>query len=664
MPLTPGQVLLSDIFPSDVYQPGMTIDKKAAGKLYTELADRYPEQYRDILFNSTILGRDVAVMTGGGSFSIDNLKKPAGAKKRREAAVKRISTILDTYPPEKQRAALVDTLIKLRKEDVDLTVQEAEKEGNPLVRILKGAGRGNPASIARLISSDVMYADNEGNPIPVPVLRSYSEGLTPAEFIASSFGARKGVTESKLSVVSSGYMAKLLSATAHRAVVTGEDAPDSLLDIVRERGLPVETADRDNVGALLAADAGPYKANTTLTPKILADLSRRKINEILVRSPLTSVDPDGGVYARDVGLRESQRLAEVGSSPGITAAAALAEPLIQMTLNSKHSGGVATGAKKELSSFDKLEKLFNTPQEFREGATHSQVDGKVDSVEDAPQGGTYVTVGQEQHYVPDTQQVTVKPGQTLEAGDMLSDGIPNPRELIKHKGIGEGARQLTFAIRDGVNSSGAYANRRNVELVVRGLANRVKMTDEYGDHVVGDVVPYTSIAANWQPRDGHKVSDLSKARNRYLERPVLHYSIGTRITPSVIAMLKKHKIKNVITHADPPPFEPEAVRAVDLLRTDEDWMTRQIGTGLQRSLLDATHRALDSDREGVSFVPGRAYAVDFNRVGKLKLPSPPPVTPGTRHTPRTVPNFTSRSGATTNVSDDDPISRLDFPESV
>lgn len=1003
--------MLSEILPSDVYTPGQVIDKKSIKSILGNLATQRPDEYKDVVHRLVQLGKEVSVSTGGGSFTVSHLRTPPKAAARREVLRQKIMAVVEKLPPEKQDDAIVTLLREAQKTDKDEVYAEADAEGNPLALLLKGAGRGNPASLARLIASDLMYAGPDGKAIPVPVLNSYSQGLTPGEYVASSFGARTGISEAKLSVASGGYMAKLIQSAAHRMVVTGDDAPPDLEDVNKLRGLPVDTTDSDNVGALLAVDVGPYKRNTTLTPKVLAHLEKLGHDEIIVRSPITSSDPDGGVYAKDIGEREMGRLPEIGSSVGITAAAAIAEPITQSALclaegtavrmadlsvlpieeiqvgdwvlgadkqgnafpvrvkrtfnnglrqcvetpycfpyrkdkvilrstvdhkvlqtrvttgqksdvfnydpfvlpvntpgnkvyaippqtvqikpidgpgrnlaflvgflvgdgcytektagkwgsggfscdddslidaineaakpfglsakfhkgsecywhltqdrqsisrrdsvtgqvlagavhpikawmvergmwhkyahekvlpdevflwddeslagllqglfssdgtvyllkgkngrelphsgfastskrlvqqvksllilragcyvgeigrnvqdrkrtlydfgishlgqlrrlyeyldgipgqrgprlresieiaacfretgesyfmrrgtmrhigklptydievdhpdhlfvlanglivsnSAKHRGGLAED-KQGLGGFELIDKLFNTPKEFREAASYSGRDGRVSKIEPAPQGGNYVFVDDEPHYVGPDKKILVGKDQTVEAGDPLSDGPVNPRAVIQHKGLGEGARQLSYAIRDAIRGSGTNANRRNIELVVRGLVDRVRVTGEFDDYSPDDVVPYNQIASRWTPREGHRVSGLQSVAGRYLEQPVLHYTIGTRITPSVVARLQKHKVDKIVTHPEPPPFQSEMVRASDLLKTDFDPFVRQLGTGLEKGLLDATHRGLESDEQGTSFVPARARAVDFNRTGLVKLP--------------------------------------------
>jgi len=84
----------------------------------------------------------------------------------------------------------------------------------------------------------------------------------------------------------------------------------------------------------------------------------------------------------------------------------------------------------------------------------------------------------------------------------------------------------------------------------------------------------------------------------------MHYSIGTRVTPSVIDTLSKNKVQSILTHEDPPPFEPEVIRALDNLSHAPDWQVRMGGSYLKRGLVGAVRQGLGSEVKSTSFIPG------------------------------------------------------------
>jgi hypothetical protein len=164
------------------------------------------------------------------------------------------------------------------------------------------------------------------------------------------------------------------------------------------------------------------------------------------------------------------------------------------------------------------------------------------------------------------------------------------------------------------------SHRRNVELLARGLINHVRLTDEIGDFAPNDVVPYSMLEHSYKPRKGFRATHPKGAVGSYLERPYLHYSIGTKIKPSMLPDFQEFGVQTLDVHKEPPPFEAEMMRGMSNLQHDPDWMTRMFGSGLKGSLLKGVHRGATADTQGSSFVAGRAKAVDFGREGLVKSP--------------------------------------------
>jgi hypothetical protein len=282
--------------------------------------------------------------------------------------------------------------------------------------------------------------------------------------------------------------------------------------------------------------------------------------------------------------------------------------------SSKHSGGVA-GAAKGVSGFKLVNQLVQVPKTFKGGAAHAKLDGKVTGIREAPQGGHYITIDNQDHYVATGYNLKVKPGDEVEAGDVISEGIPNPAEIVQYKGIGEGRRYFVNAFMDAYKESGIPAHRRNVELIARGLIDHVRMSDEMEDYLPDDVVQYSRLEHDYRPREGYTIMDPKKAVGMYLEKPTLHYTIGTPIRPSTVKQLQKFGVNNIAVHRDEPPFRAEMVRGMENLTHDPDWMTRFLGSYLQKNLLKGVHRGDKSNELGTSYVPALARAENFGREG-------------------------------------------------
>ena len=608
METTVGQLMLNEALPPDMRDYNRTIDKKTLASLFEELAAKYPDSYA--LINQRLhhlANRAVTTYGGVTSLSLDSLKTPPAVQEARKDLAGTIGKINNGPGTAEEKNDKIVQLVAANVQKLqDLNYQEGLKEKNPFaLQILSGA-RGNPAQFQSLRVGDMMVIDHKDRPIPIPIMKSFSEGLDPVEYWAGAYGARKGSISTKFATPKSGFLGKQLAMASHRLMVTEKDCGT-------HNGILVQANDPDNEGAVLQQDVGGYKAGTVLLPKMLKELGDKKI---MIRSPMTC-QAEKGLCQHCAGVRERGTFPPLNDNIGVAAAQAIAEPIGQGQLSVKHGGGLLSKTKDRHTKdgIDLINQLVQVPENFQGAAATSTVDGRVDSVENAPQGGLFVTVSGKQHWVAPGEEVSVKKGDEVEAGDVLSTGIPNPSEITHHKGIGEGRRYFTDLFTKTLRDNKFPANRRNVELLSRGLINHVRVTDPDGplDTTPDDVVEYDDLVRGYTPRYGFKTMAPKQALGYYLEAPALHYSIGTRITPKVAKTLAEAKMDQVKVHADKPSFVPEQTRAMETLSHSSDWMVRLGGFGLKKGLSDAVQHSMSSELHGTSFIPALAQGTEFGR---------------------------------------------------
>lgn len=284
--------------------------------------------------------------------------------------------------------------------------------------------------------------------------------------------------------------------------------------------------------------------------------------------------------------------------------------------NTKHSGkrndlGAYVG-------FDALKNLSMVPKTYDVKASVAPADGTVSDIEDAPQGGKYVVIDDEQGsriYVPEALEVSVKPGDRLEAGDAVSSGLVSPADVVSYKGVGEGRRYFTDSFTKTFRNSKYGVNRRNVEVLSRALVNNVQVEnpDSEGDALPGDILRYSAWAAGYKPREGVASMPVDKAVGQYLEAPALHYTIGTRVTPSVAKRLQRHGIKDIPVNKTAPGVVPYMVSAVESPAYSGDWMARLGTSYLKDRLLEDAQRGGHSELHGTNPIPSLAKGVELGR---------------------------------------------------
>lgn len=614
---TIGQVLVNDALPPRFRDYGRVMDSKGIEGVLEAIAREDPDSYAEVTKRLMDIGNAAAYDTGT-TIRLSDLR-PAYDKRpilqALDIAEERIRN--DKNLTDAQKSEMIEKLYdKANSRIMEETYNSELARKNQLALQVASKARGNKTQLAAFISTPGTYSDPSGKMVPMFIRHSFAEGLSPAEYWAGSFGARTGVVSTKTATAKGGAFGKLLSASAIAQVVTEDDCGT-------EGGLPVKVDDDDNIGAVLARPAGGYEAGTIITKNVLSDLRKdKRHDEIVVRSPVTCGCKDG-VCSKCAGIRETGGFPPIGYNLGTNAASAFAERITQGALNVKHSGKKTTG-KGTYQGFNMFTSLAKVPKVFPDRATISSVDGTVSKIEDAPQGGTYIFVtnknGEDKrHYVAPGYDIEVKVGDELEAGDQMSDGVIDPSELVKYKGIGEARRYWATRFTQAIRDSGMAANRRNAEVLARTVMNTVRLNneDEAGEGLPGDVVTYTRWSNGFKPRSGSAmVAPTVASIGKYLEQPVLHYTIGTRITPSVIKTMKKFKVDRMMVNDTEPDVTPFMERIEDSNAEKPDWMARLGTTYLKSRLQEDVARGAKSHLHSTEPYPGIAKGVEFGDWGQ------------------------------------------------
>ena len=577
--------------------------------LLADIAKNHPEKYRDVSAGLMRVGNRFAY-EGGTTLRLSDIAPPFDraqvfkAVDRAEDAIRSRDDLTDDQKNDMLRELYEKTYASLKDKVYDV----ASAAGNPFAMQVKSKARGDKNQLSAMISTPGVYASSSGQTIPMFIRHSYAEGLSPAEIWAGAYGARTGVTSTKFATRQAGELGKLLSQASIEQVVTEDDCGTV-------NGVPVKVDDNDNVGALLAMPAGGYDAGTPLTKSILADIKKQGVEDILVRSPMTC-GAKTGVCSHCAGIRETGGLPTIGYNLGLNSASALAERLAQGSLNTKHSGVKNKGAG-QYQGFDMIKRLATVPKEYTDRASVAELDGKVEKITEAPQGGHYVVVSGQKHYVPDGYDILVKEGDEVEAGDQLSDGVISPADAVRLKGIGEGRRYFANRFAQAFRDSGYAVNRRNVEAVAKALVNNVVVDDEdaEGEMLPGDTVTYSRWSWGYRPRPNSTQVSPRQAIGQYLEQPALHYTIGTRVTKKVADELEKFKVPTVLSNRSPVGVHPEMQSVVQTTGNTEDWIGRLGTTYLGKRLVEDVQQGAKSNIHGVNPYPGMAKGTEFGQWG-------------------------------------------------
>jgi len=398
MPLktTVGQLLVNEALPPKYRDYERVLIGPELDELLARIGHDDPGKYREITHSLVQLGRE-ASFREGTTLSLDDLQPPTEFRQEVlnhvEAQAAKISADTDMSPADK-REALTKVHEMAQKLIVDKTYELALKAKNPLAIQILSKARGNPVQLAALLATPGTFSDAKGQAIPIFSHHSYAEGLTPWEYYAATFGARKGIISTKFSTRDAGDLGKQMNNVSAGLMITEDDCGST-------NGVPVDIDDQDNAGAVLARATAGIPLGAPLTSKNLKALKAAGVKTMLVRSPVTC-QTKSGLCKQCAGIREDGRLPELRDAIGIKASSALAERIAQGALNIKHTaaaGGGKVTSDQVYAGFDIINQLGQVPTAFRHAAALAEIDGPVTKIEPAAQGGTNIYIGEEVHYI-------------------------------------------------------------------------------------------------------------------------------------------------------------------------------------------------------------------------------------------------------------------------
>jgi DNA-directed RNA polymerase subunit beta' len=587
MPTTLGRHLVDKTLPEKWRGRGV-LTKGSLNDLLVGVAKESPDKYPNVVTNLKRLGDELATLDGI-SVGLDDI---APKHAERDAALKphvdAFRKATNTADKEKALSAAQNAMLEL-----------AKKHPGTMGEMVRSGGRGNAAQLMRAVGAPVMVRDSKGKIVPWLIDKSFSEGLKPADAWVAGGEARVNAVLSNISVVEPGDLAKILVNNMSDQLVTTIDCGTK--NGISMLGTDPHIIDRYEAGT-----------NRLITPQVASQLSASG-KSVTVRSPMTC-EAAHGVCQKCQGLSPTGSLHPIGTNVGVRAAQALSEPLTQFSLNAKHGGRVAkVDDEKRLEGIKGVRALLEIPTSFAHKAVLAGRDGVVTTINAAPQGGHYVSIDDERHYVPPDHRVLVGIGQSTYAGDALSDGVPKPDEIVRYKGLGDGRRYLVDALSDVYKRSGSEIDKRHLETLAKSVLNHVQITDPGPNDafIKGDIVDYNKFhAALAATRRRVPIAD---AHGETLADGVLHYTAGTAVTPTIAQHLERNGVTSVSIADGGPRALPVMRPASRTPLLNPDWMARLAHRYLKESLLAGIHRGDVSNLHGASPVPAYVAGTEFGQ---------------------------------------------------
>ena len=607
-------LLVQDALPEDV-QDDYSYDKKSMNVLSSRIAAKYPERYQDIIQRISDIGRNAAY-TSGQTLTLNDMRPVIDKEK-----------IFDQMDDELKKARIFEkTKDDIKNKELEIyakyadliekeTMQNALRQGNNLGNTVVSGARGKPDQLKGMISTPALYTDYQDKPIPLFVRRSFGEGLRPHEYLASTFGARKGIISTKNATAQAGDLGKLLLQTASPQMVTEHDCGV-------KNGIDLSIQDDSLQGRVLAEDTAGLPAGTVLDRDSMQVLRKKGVNNVVARSAMTC-EAKEGVCKKCLGADIKGDFKSIGDAAGATSANAIGEPIAQEGLDVKHSGGVAS-KKKDFSGFETISQIVQSPSNYPNEATLATANGTVEKIEKAPQGGTNVYINGKRHYVLPDFEIYANEGDEIEKGQQISEGIVDVSKVVDMRGLGEGRRVYSENLKKALDDSGIGTNKKHTELIAKAAINHVNIEDgdDSSEYLPGDVVTYDNYKQEYEPDPESEEVRTEHAAGKYLQKPVLHYSIGTQLTPDMTKRIRKNKKDRVLVSNNPPNFKSKMIRLRNVSQHSDSWVQRMGTSYLKQNIEDSAIRGLETDtKKSINFndtlARGKHFGKDIEQTGRF-----------------------------------------------
>jgi DNA-directed RNA polymerase subunit beta' len=505
---TVGRVMFNETLPDGLRFMNSPVKAATVKSLITKALTLYSKEevvtLIDAIKNIGFMG---ATMCGGLSVSVfdcEMVPEKHTIVKDAEAKVKEVDQNyqqgLITLEEKKRLSNEIWIEVTERIADITWTTMKMD---NPVKMIIdSGGARASKDQLKQLSAIKGLVVDPLGKIVELPTKSNYREGLSIFEYVTSTRGSRKGLTDSALKTADAGYLTRRLVDVSHDMIIRIEDCGTTEgWEVFRKedrqaaftmrvlgRFAAVDVVAPNSKKVLIAAGEEINEENVKL-------LDEHAVEMVLVRSPISCQAPVGmcaKCYGRDFATNAH---VQHGTPVGVIAAQSIGEPGTQLTMRVRHAGGIV--GLDVTQGLPRVEELFEsrTPRVL---SPLAEIAGKVE-VTETEEGyqlrvrNTAMKPPEEREYViPLTSELKVADGDLVAAGDQLSTGYLDLKEVLQVRGLRGAQKYLITEIQRVYESQGIMIHDKHFDVIVRKMSDKVRI-ESSGDTMLlpGELVDRT-----------------------------------------------------------------------------------------------------------------------------------------------------------------------------
>ncbi|MDU6650714.1 MAG: DNA-directed RNA polymerase subunit beta' [Staphylococcus epidermidis] len=405
------------------------------------------------------------------------------------------------------------------KDQIQGELMQSLEKTNPIFMMSDSGARGNASNFTQLAGMRGLMAAPSGKIIELPITSSFREGLTVLEYFISTHGARKGLADTALKTADSGYLTRRLVDVAQDVIVREEDCGT-------DRGLLVSDIKEgtEMIEPFIERIEGRYSKETILhpetdeviirpdeliTPDIAKQITDAGIEQMYIRSAFTCNTRHGvceKCYGKNLATGEK---VEVGEAVGTIAAQSIGEPGTQLTMRTFHTGGVA--GSDITQGLPRIQEIFEA-RNPKGQAVITEIEGVVDDIKLAKDRQQEIIVkgaNETRSYLASgTSRLKVEIGQSVERGEVLTEGSIEPKNYLSVAGLNATESYLLKEVQKVYRMQGVEIDDKHVEVMVRQMLRKVRII-EAGDT---KLLPGSLV-------DIHNFTDANRDAFKHRKRP-------------------------------------------------------------------------------------------------------------------------------------------------
>ena len=494
---TLGRAIFNEQLPVDYPYVNGVVGKKQLGQIVNNLTQRYPNvlvaECLDALKSSgfhwstwsgiTIAFSDIQASPRKESILADYEARAAAIQDQYETG---IITEDNRY----------EELVKLWLECTEKVAEDMRTnfdERNTVYRMVNSGARGNWSQVQQIAGMRGLVSDPKQKLIERPIKANYREGLTVLEYFIATHGARKGLADTALRTAESGYLTR-------RLVDVSQDVIVREADCATRQGVKITIARKNEAGeweALETIDTTAYARNlardavneagevimtagSDLGDDELAMLVKAGVEQVVCRSVLTcesAVGTCAACYGRSLATGKQ---VDIGEAVGIIAAQSIGEPGTQLTMRTFHTGGAAS-ASDITQGLPRVQELFEARTPKAE-AKMAEAAGRV-HIDDEDASVRRIVVTRDDAKEDDVievsrrQKLLVVEDEHVEAGQQLTEGQLDPKEVVRIMGRTVAQKQLVDEVQKVYRDQGVGIHSKHIEVIVRQMLRRVTILE-------------------------------------------------------------------------------------------------------------------------------------------------------------------------------------------